>query len=32
LLPFLDLMAVNQLKKIGIRVTLGENVGFIIVR
>lgn len=26
LLPFLDLMAVNQLKKIGIRVTLGENV------
>lgn len=26
LLPFLDLMAGNQLKKIGIRVTLGENV------
>jgi MAD, mothers against decapentaplegic interacting protein len=26
LLPFLDLMSVNQLKKIGIRVTLGENV------
>lgn len=26
LLPFLDLMAVNQLRKIGIRVTLGENV------
>lgn len=26
LLPFLDLMAVNKLKKIGIRVTLGENV------
>lgn len=26
LVPFLDLMAVNQLKKIGIRVTLGENV------
>lgn len=26
LLPFLDLMAVNQLKRIGIRVTLGENV------
>lgn len=31
LLPFLDLMAVNQLKKIGIRVTLGENVSLIIV-
>lgn len=29
LLPFLDLMAVNQLKKIGIRVTLGENVSYI---
>ena len=28
LLPFLDLMAVNQLKKIGIRVTLGENVSW----
>lgn len=28
LLPFLDLMAVNQLRKIGIRVTLGENVKF----
>lgn len=26
LLPFLDLMAVNQLRRIGIRVTLGENV------
>jgi hypothetical protein len=26
LLPFLDLMAVNQLRKIGIRITLGENV------
>lgn len=26
LLPFMDLMAVNQLRKIGIRVTLGENV------
>lgn len=26
LMPFLDLMAVNQFKKIGIRVTLGENV------
>lgn len=26
LLPFIDLMAVNQLRKIGIRVTLGENV------
>jgi MAD, mothers against decapentaplegic interacting protein len=29
LLPFLDLMAANQLKKIGIRVTLGENVSFL---
>lgn len=29
LLPFLDLMAVNQLRKIGIRVTLGENVSLI---
>jgi Domain of unknown function (DUF3480) len=29
LLPFLDLMAGSQLKKIGIRVTLGENVSFI---
>lgn len=28
LLPFLDLMAVNQLKKIGIRVTLGEDVSW----
>jgi MAD, mothers against decapentaplegic interacting protein len=28
LLPFLDLMATSQLKKIGIRVTLGENVSF----
>jgi MAD, mothers against decapentaplegic interacting protein len=28
LLPFLELMASNQLKKIGIRVTLGENVSF----
>lgn len=26
LMPFLDLMAASQLKKIGIRVTLGENV------
>jgi len=29
LLPFLDLMAVNQLKKIGIRVTLGENIKYL---
>lgn len=30
LLPFLDLMAVNQLRKIGIRVTLGENVRYLL--
>ncbi|KAG5671509.1 hypothetical protein PVAND_001703 [Polypedilum vanderplanki] len=29
LLPFLDLMAVNQLRKIGIRVTLGENIKYL---
>lgn len=31
LLPFLDLMAVNQLRKIGIRVTLGENVSCLLI-
>ncbi|XP_070502635.1 zinc finger FYVE domain-containing protein 9 isoform X2 [Chironomus tepperi] len=29
LLPFLDLMAVNQLRRIGIRVTLGENIKYL---